>query len=71
MKTQFILTILLMAAVVVVTGCGFFAQPGMTAQEAHREHLRILRVNNQQMMRDVDRVLGFDQPSMLTDKKLP
>ena len=70
MKNRIALTILLLAATVALAGCGFFAQPGMTAQEAHREHLRILRVNNQQMMRDIDRVLGLDQPSMLTDKKL-
>jgi len=65
------LTILLLAIILFSTGCGFFNQPGKTAQEVHREHLRILRVNNQQMMWDVDRLLGFDQPSKLTERKLP
>ncbi len=71
MKTQVVLTILLLAIAVFSTGCGFFNQPGMTAQEVNREHLRILRVNNQQMMRDIDRVLGLDRPSMLSEMQLP
>jgi len=71
MRTQVVLMVLLLALVLFSTGCGLFDQPGKTAQEVHREHLRELRVNNQQMMRDVDRWLGFDQPSMLTERKLP
>ena len=72
MRKQFVLAILLLAVIVFSTGCaGFWDQPGMTAQEVHREHLRILRVNNQQMLRDIDRLLGFDQPSRLTEMKLP
>jgi len=70
MRTQLVLAILLLSLVLLSTGCGFFNQPGKTAQEVHREHIRILRVNQQQMMRDVDRWLGFDQPSKLTDMKL-
>jgi hypothetical protein len=71
MRTRLILTILLSAIILFSTGCAFFSQPGKTAQEVHREHLRVLRVNNQQMMRDIDRLLGFDQPSKLSDRELP
>ncbi|MFH1371137.1 MAG: hypothetical protein ABII09_07625 [Planctomycetota bacterium] len=71
MRTRLILTIMLLAVALFSTGCGFFNQPGKTAQEVHREHLRLLRVNNQQMMRDIDRVLGLDQPSMLVERPLP
>jgi hypothetical protein len=72
MRKQVVLTVLLLALALFSTGCaGFFDHPGKTAQEVHRDHLRELRVNNQQMMRDIDRWLGFDQPSMLTERKLP
>jgi len=71
MRTQIVLAILLLAIVLFSTGCGFFNQPGKTAQEVHREHLRILRVNQQEMMADIDRVLGFDQPSKLSERDLP
>ena len=71
MKTQVVLTVLLLAIAVFATGCGFFNQPGMTAQEVNREHLRILRINNEQMMRDIDRVLGLDKPSMLSEMHQP
>lgn len=71
MRAQVVLMVLLLALVLFSAGCGFFDQPGKTAQEVHREHLRVLRVNNQQMIRDLDRWLGFDQPSMLTERKLP
>jgi outer membrane lipopolysaccharide assembly protein LptE/RlpB len=62
---------LLLTIALLLTGCGFFNQPGKTAEEVHREHLRMLRINQQEMMRDIDRTLGVDQPSKLTDKKIP
>jgi outer membrane biogenesis lipoprotein LolB len=65
------LVVLLLTIALLLTGCGLFAQPGKTAAEVHREHLRTLRVNQQQMMQDIDRTLGVDQPSKLTDKKMP
>lgn len=71
MRTKIVLAVLLLAFVLFSTGCGFFNQPGKTAQEVHREHLRAIRVNQQGMMADIDRVLGVDQPSKLTEKKLP
>ena len=68
MKTQILLIVLLLVIVLVSLGC---SQPGKTAQEVNRDHYRILRINNQQMMRDLDRWLGFDKPSMLTERKIP
>jgi hypothetical protein len=66
-----VLCVVLLAMVVLLTGCCFFDQPGKTAAEVHREHLRKLRINQQQMMQDVDRTLDMDQPSRLTEQKLP
>jgi hypothetical protein len=65
------LVVLLAATGLLLAGCGLFNQPGKTAAEVHREHLRTLRVNQQEMMQDIDRTLGVDQPSKLTDNKLP
>ena len=50
-----------------LTGCST-EQPGETTAEGHRRHLRNIRLNQQEMMEDVDKVLLFDKPSRLTDK---
>jgi hypothetical protein len=52
-------------------GCGSFAQPGETEAEGRRRHLRNLAVNRQEMMADIDKVLLLDEPSRLTDKRIP
>ncbi|MGA1980198.1 MAG: hypothetical protein ABSG99_06520 [Sedimentisphaerales bacterium] len=68
-RTSFLLlAILLCTATFWLGGC---EQPGETAAEGHRRHLRNLTINQQNMMSDVDRALLFDKPSKLTDKKIP
>jgi hypothetical protein len=66
-----LLVVMLLSLVVLSTGCGLFNQPGKTPAEVNRDHARALRVNQQEMMADIDRVLGVDKPSKLTDKRLP
>ena len=66
-----LLGVLLLSLVVLSTGCGFFNQPGETPDEINRDHARMLRINQQEMMADIDRALDLDQPSKLTDKHLP
>jgi len=66
-----ILGIALCALVFVLFGCEFFNQPGETAAEGHRRHLRNLRLQRQEMMQDIDHALLTDEPSKLTDKRLP
>ena len=66
-----LLGVALFALATMSTGCGLLDQQGKTADEVHREHLRTLRVNQQEMMRDVDRTLNFDKPSKLTERQLP
>jgi hypothetical protein len=53
------------------SGCSMFDQPGKTAAEVNREHIRMLRVNQQEMMRDIDRSLLLDEPRGLSDVRMP
>jgi hypothetical protein len=46
-------------------------QLGETAAEGSRRHDRVLRVNKSELMSDIDRLLLFDEPSRLTDKRIP
>jgi hypothetical protein len=59
--------IVLCALVVWLTGC---AQPGESTAEGHRRHLRNIRINQQQMVEDIDTVLLSDKPTRLSDKRI-
>lgn len=66
--------ILVVASLILVfmtPGCSSFSQPGETAAEGHRRHLRMARINQQELMADIDMVLMLDRPSRLTDKRIP
>jgi len=65
-----ILLVFLGTLVFVSFGCSF-QQPGETVAEGHRRHQRNLRINQQGMMADIDRVLLLDKPSKLTDMRIP
>lgn len=52
-------------------GCSSYEQPGETAAEGRRRHQRTLRINQQQMMADLDTLMLLDKPSKLTDKRIP
>jgi len=71
MKKGLIVTLLVVALcslALCLTGC---RQQGETLAEGHRRHIRNLSINNQQMMKDMDSVFLFDEPSRLTDKRIP
>ncbi len=51
-----------------LTGC---TQPGETAAEGRRRHLRNQRINQQGLNSDIDTFLLADQPSKLSDKRIP
>ena len=57
--------------VLVLLPCGCSSYMGETAAEANRRHKRVLRLNTQEMLTDVDMALMLDRPSHLTDKRLP
>jgi len=67
--------VILVAALLILIfmpfGCSTFSQPGETAAEGHRRHLRTVRINQQELMTDIDTALMFDGPSRLTDKRIP
>ena len=65
-----ILSVILLVLVFAASGCSSL-QPGETAAEGHRRHLRVVRINQQEMMADIDTALMLDQPSKLTDKRIP
>ncbi len=68
---EVILSIILWAFVFLPLGCVSWDQAGETAAEGHRRHKRVLRVNRQEMMADIDKVLLLDKPSKLTEKRIP
>ena len=47
------------------------AQLGETEAEGHRRHLRAGRINQQELMQDLDKLFLFDKPSRLTERKIP
>ena len=51
-----------------LAGC---TQPGETASEGHRRHMRNLRINQQELSEDLDTALLLDQPSKLSGEKIP
>jgi len=55
-------------AALVLSGC---QQPGETAAEVANRRDRVMRLNTQMMLSDLDRALLLDRPSMLTDKRIP
>jgi hypothetical protein len=66
-----IVTAILGVLVLLPCGCKSYEQPGETAAEGRRRHLRNQRINQQEMMADIDTFLLLDQPSRLTDKRIP
>jgi hypothetical protein len=66
-----LLVVMLLSLVVLSTGCGLFNQPGKTPAEVNIDHARALRVNQQELMADIDRAMLWDKPSKLTNKRLP
>jgi hypothetical protein len=74
MKNIFVLVIsctLLCALLFALVGCSeYYAQPGETAAEGHRRHLRNLSVNHQNMMRDLDLFWLSDKPDQATIFKI-
>lgn len=66
-----VLCVILCAVLFCISGCAeYYAQPGETAAEGHRRHLRNLSINNQNLMYDIDKALLIDEPSKATDIRI-
>lgn len=70
-KNSFISVVLGVILIVLIFVCCGCSQPGETDAQGNQRHLRNLRINQQELMQDVDRTLLFDEPSKLTDKRAP
>jgi hypothetical protein len=66
-----ILSIVLTALFLLPCGCSSYDQPGETAAEGRRRHLRNDRIHQQELMADIDTFMLTDKPSKLTDKRIP
>jgi len=65
-----ILVVALLVLVFMPFGCSI-SQPGETAAEGHRRHQRVVRINQQELMADIDKALLIDKPSKLTNNRIP
>lgn len=68
---KLIFVVVLWVLVALPFGCRSTQQAGETAAEGRRRHDRVARINQQEMMSDIDKVLMLDKPSRLTDKRIP
>ena len=66
-----IMTIVLTALFLLQIGCSMFEQPGETAAEGKRRHLRNERIDQGGLMADIDKFFLTDKPSKLSDKRIP
>ena len=57
-------------ALSLLAGCSL-RQPGETRAEIDRRHERVLRLNGEMLLSDLDKALLLDRPSKLTDKRIP
>lgn len=68
--SSFVFAFALCILVLLFAGCRSYAQPGETEAEGRRRHRRNLALNQQQMMADIDKLLLYDKPSKLSDKRI-
>ena len=66
-----VLTVIVFVFVLLPCGCSSYKQMGETAAEGRRRHIRNSRLNQQQLMADLDAFWLLDKPSKLTDKRIP
>jgi hypothetical protein len=63
--------IVLSTLAALLCGCTSYEQPGETAAEGRIRHKRVLGINQQLMMEDINKFFLLDKPSSLTDKRIP
>lgn len=65
-----VLAVILAGLTLLPFGCNT-AQLGETEAEGGRRHRRVHRINQSELMADIDRFMLLDEPSRLTDKRIP
>ncbi len=65
-----LLAILFCAFIFTLIGCSA-QQMGETSAQGEIRHQRNSRINNQEMMADIDKFLLLDEPSKLTERRIP
>lgn len=68
---KIVMAVILTALFLLPCGCSSYEQPGETAAEGRRRHLRNERLNEGELMADVDTVMLYDKPSKLSRIRLP
>lgn len=63
------LAIVVCTSVLLLGGC--WGHPGETAVEVNRRRARTVRLNHQMLRDDIEKALLLDQPSTLTDRRIP
>ncbi|MCF7973024.1 MAG: hypothetical protein K9N55_04355 [Phycisphaerae bacterium] len=66
-----VISVLGLAFVLSVSGCGLYHRPGETSAERARRHNRVLKNNISLMAEDVDQLLNLDRMSHLAEKRVP
>ena len=66
-----VMAIVLTALFLLASGCSSYEQPGETAAEGNRRHLRNDRINQNELMADLDMFMLYDKPSKLSGKRIP
>jgi hypothetical protein len=73
--SKFVMTVVIsvlgLALVSAMSGCGMYHRPGETSAERARRHDRIHRNNVALMAEDIDEILGLDRVSHLSEKRVP
>ncbi len=66
-----VVSVLSLAFVLTMSGCGWYHRPGETSAERARRHDRVHRTNMALMAEDIDQFLSLDRVSHLSDKRVP
>jgi len=65
----FALAVAVCMLALLLSGC--WGHPGETAAEVNRRRTRTIRLNHEMLRSDIERALLLDQPSTLTDTRIP
>ncbi|MCP4454303.1 MAG: hypothetical protein GY809_22825 [Planctomycetes bacterium] len=65
-----VISVVSLAFVLAVSGCGWYHRPGETSAERARRHNRVLKNDMALLAEDIDQALNLDRVSHLSDKRV-